>query len=64
MCYKVDVYVIVLYYIYPYLSLFIHCLKSQGSVPLLRKYIMGLEVLTAMVKKIRLLGCDTVSIGK
>lgn len=64
MCCKMDVYVIVLYYIYPNLSLFIHCLKSHGSVRLLRKYLMGLEVLTAVVKKIHLLGCDTVSIGK
>jgi len=64
MCYKMDVYVIVLYDIYPNLSLFIHCLKSQGSVHLLRKYLTGLEVLTAMVMKIRLLGCDTVSVGK
>jgi len=64
MCCKMDVYVIVLYYIYPNLSLFIHCLKNQGSVRLLKKYLVGLEVLTAMVKKIHLLGCDTVSIGK
>jgi len=64
MCYKMDVYVIVLYFIYPNLSLFIPCLKSQGSVHLLRKYLMGLQVLTAMVKKIHFLGCDTVSVGK
>lgn len=64
MCYKMDVYVIVLYFIYPNLSLFIHCLKNQGSVHLLRIYLMSLEVLGAMVKKICLLGCDTVSVGK
>jgi len=64
MCYKMDVYVIVLYDTYPNLSLFIHCLKSQGSVRLPRKYLTGLEVLTAMVMKICLLGCDTVSVGK
>jgi len=64
MCYKMDVHVIVLYFIYPNLSLFIHCLKSQGSIHLLRKYLIGLEVLRAMMRKIRLLGCDTVSVGK
>lgn len=64
MCYKMDVYIIVLYFIYPNLSLFIHCLKSQGSVHLLRKYLIGLKVLRAMMRKIHLLGCDTISVGK
>lgn len=63
--YKMDVYVIVLCYIYPNLSLFIHNLKSQGSVHLLRKYPAGLwGSYSNGDEDSSPLGCGTISIGK
>jgi hypothetical protein len=55
MCYRMDVYATVLCYIYPSLNLFIHYLKSQGSVCLLRRNPAGFEVLTAVVMEIQIL---------